>query len=107
MWLTYRGKLWSPEKAQLITPRFLKYVDVCISNEEDAKKCLGLNPIRSNVENATIDKTSYIHIAKMINRLYGYRYIATTLRENYSANVNSWSTMLFDSNSSQTYFSNK
>lgn len=60
-------------------PRLFKYVDVCISNEEDTQKCLGLKPIRSNVENAIIDKTSYIHIAKIIIRLYGCRSIATTL----------------------------
>ena len=39
--LNYRKKLWTPEKAQSIMRPLMEYVDVCISNEEDAEKCLG------------------------------------------------------------------
>ena len=36
--LNYRAKLWSPEQAQRIMKPLMKYVDVCICNEEDAER---------------------------------------------------------------------
>lgn len=41
--LNFRKKLWTKEKAQSIMKPLMKYVDVCIGNEEDAELCLGLN----------------------------------------------------------------
>ena len=35
--LNYRGKLWTREQARAAMTELCKYVDVCISNEEDAK----------------------------------------------------------------------
>lgn len=41
--LNYRGKLWSPERAQKTIIPLMKYVDVCFANESDAV-CLGIDP---------------------------------------------------------------
>lgn len=105
--LNYRGKLWTSEKAQAVMPDLLKYVDVCIANEEDVEKCLGLKSETTNIENAVIDRTSYVKTAEMICNLYGCKYIATTLRKSYSASVNGWSAMLYDSNIGKPYFSDE
>lgn len=101
--LNYRKKLWSSEKAISIIPNLIKYVDVCIGNEEDAEKALGIVN-RSNVNSANLDKNGYIKIAKEIKEKYGCKYIAFTLRESISASVNGWSAMLYDG---QTYFSKR
>lgn len=103
--LNYRGKLWSPEKAQSIMPELMKYVDVCIANEEDADKTLGLKAVGSDTEKAVIDRNDYVDIAKRISSLYGCKYIATTLRKSHSASVNGWGAMLFDAISEKSYFS--
>lgn len=103
--LNYRGKLWTPEKAQSIMPEMLKYVDVCIANEEDAEKALGLKAEGSDTENAQINKAGYVKTAEMIYSLYGCKYIATTLRKSHSASVNGWSAMLYDANAVEAYFS--
>ena len=42
--LNFRKKLWTSEKAQSIMKPLMKYVDVCIGNEEDAQLCLGFKP---------------------------------------------------------------
>ena len=42
--LNFRKKLWTPEKAQSVMRPLMKYVDVCIGNEEDAQLCLGYKP---------------------------------------------------------------
>ena len=40
--LNYRNKLWSKEKAGQVMGELCKYVDVCISNEEDANDVFGI-----------------------------------------------------------------
>lgn len=40
--LNYRGKLWSPEKAQEVNSMIIPYVKVLIGNEEDFEKCMGI-----------------------------------------------------------------
>ena len=103
--LNYRGKLWSPEKAQSVMKPLLKYVDVCICNEEDAEKVLGIKAANTDVESGEINRSSYVHTAEMIYRHYGCKYIATTLRKSYSASRNGWSAMLYDSETVKAYFS--
>ena len=103
--LNYRGKLWTSEKAQSIMPKMLEYVDVCVANEEDADKALGLNAEGSDTENAQINKDGYVKIAKKIHELYGCKYIATTFRKSYSASMNGWSAMLYDANMAESFFS--
>ena len=41
--LNFRKKLWSSEKAQKVMTNLMKYVDVCIGNEEDAELVLGVS----------------------------------------------------------------
>lgn len=40
--LNFRSSLWSSEKAKNVMNRLMPYVDVCIANEEDADKVLGI-----------------------------------------------------------------
>lgn len=103
--LNYRGKLWSPQKAQSIMPKLLKYVDICIANEEDSEKSLGLGTDGSDAEKNQIDKKSYVKIAETIHSLYGCKYIATTFRKSYSASMNGWSAVLYDAVKDKSYFS--
>lgn len=103
--LNYRGKLWSPEKAQRIMKPLLKYVDVCICNEEDAEKVLGMKATDTDVESGELSKVGYVHTAEMIYSYYGCKYVATTLRKSYSASRNGWSAMLYDAEALNSYFS--
>jgi len=54
--LNFRRKLWSEKEAQGFMQPLMEYVDVCIANEEDAEKCLGLKAARSDVEEAELDE---------------------------------------------------
>ena len=56
--LNFRKKLWTSEKAQSIMRPLMKYVDVCIGNEEDAELCLGFKP-DSDVEGGRGDENQY------------------------------------------------
>ena len=103
--LNYRGKLWTPEKAQQIMKPLMKYVDVCICNEEDAEKVLGIKAPNTNVESGELSKAGYVHTAEMIYSYYGCKFVATTLRRSYSASRNGWSAMLYDAEALESYFS--
>jgi 2-dehydro-3-deoxygluconokinase len=74
----------------------MEYVDVCIANEEDAEKSLGLIAEKTNVEKGQIDEEGYFTVAKTLKEKYNFDTVAITLRESYSASKNGWSALLLD-----------
>lgn len=105
--LNYRKKLWTSEKAKKIMSQLMPFVDVCIGNEEDAEKVLGIKPECNDIENGNLNKAGYEYVAKEICEKFGCKYVAFTLRESYSASINGWSAMLYDSKEDKSYYSNK
>ena len=103
--LNYRGKLWTPQQAQMIMRPLMKYVDVCICNEEDAEKVLGIKTPDTDIENGELSNAGYTHTAESIASSYGCKYVAITLRKSYSASHNGWSAMLFNAETKESYFS--
>lgn len=105
--LNYRNNLWSSQKAYEIMSKFMPYVDLCIANEEDAEKVLGIVANNTNVQEGKLDKNGYLFVANEICKNYGCQYVAITLRESYSASVNGWSGMLYSAKKQKGYFSTK
>lgn len=93
--LNFRKKLWTKEKAQETMRPLMQYVDVCIGNEEDAELCLGFKP-SADVESGVTDAEGYKGIFKAMAQEFGFRYVASTLRESYSATRNGWKALIFD-----------
>ena len=93
--LNFRKKLWNKEKARSIMRPLMKYVDVCIGNEEDAELCLGFKP-ESDVEAGETNPSGYKRIFKEMMKQFGFRYVVSTLRESYSATHNGWKAMIYD-----------
>lgn len=93
--LNYRNKLWSPEEAQKSMIPLMEYVDICIGNEEDAEKVLNVRPSLDSKSG----KINYEIIESMFLELksrFGFKYIASSLRESVSATENLWSGALYD-----------
>lgn len=93
--LNFRKKLWTSEKAISIMRPLMKYVDVCIGNEEDAELCLGFKP-DADVEGGNTDAEGYKGIFKAMMKEFGFKYVVSTLRESFSATHNGWKAMIFD-----------
>ncbi len=93
--LNYRRKLWTPEKARSVMRPLMKYVDVCIGNEEDADLCLGFKP-DADVQNGDTDAHGYENIFRAMYKEFGFSHIACTLRESISASHNGWKGMVYD-----------
>lgn len=94
--LNYRKKLWTPDEAVACMTKLMKYVDVCIGNEEDAEKCLGFKPGKTDVTSGALEMEGYKDIFRRMKETFGFRYIATSLRESFSASDNGWSALAYD-----------
>ena len=94
--LNFRAKLWSEKEAQAVMNPLMEYVDVCIANEEDAQKSLGFQAGSTDVEGAHLDEKGYETLARELKKAYGFKTVAITLRESFSASHNGWSAMLHD-----------
>ena len=93
--LNFRKKLWTKEKAQSVMRPLMKYVDVCIGNEEDAELCLGFKP-DADVAGGKTDAEGYKSIFKAMAKEFGFKYVVSTLRESFSASHNGWKAMIYD-----------
>ena len=103
--LNYRNKLWSKEKAGEVMGRLCQYVDVCISNEEDANDVFKIKAPDTDVTAGEINSEGYKYVAEELKNRFGFSYVAITLRESISASDNRWGAMLYDGN--DFYFSKK
>ncbi len=93
--LNFRKKLWTKEKAQSIMKPLMKYVDVCIGNEEDAELCLGFKP-EADVNAGKTDAEGYKGIFTAMAKEFGFKYVISTLRESFSATHNGWKAMIYN-----------
>ena len=94
--LNYRGKLWTREQAREAMTELCEYVDVCISNEEDAKDVFGIEAESTDITAGELNKEGYKSVARQLSEKFGFEKVAITLRESKSAFDNDWSAMLYD-----------
>lgn len=94
--LNYRAKLWPPEKACLVMTHLMKYVDVCIGNEEDAEKIFGIKTELTDMNTGIINPKAYKKVAQKLTNRFGFQLVVITLRKSISASDNLWSACLYD-----------
>ena len=105
--LNFRKKLWSQEKAREVMTNLMQYVDVCIGNEEDADKVLGFKPEGSDIMSGNLELAGYMNIFSQMADRFGFRYIASSLRESHSASDNGWSACIMDGKTKEFYHSRR
>ena len=94
--LNYRGKLWTRDQARAAMTDLCQYVDVCISNEEDAKDVFGIEAENTDIYGGKLNKEGYKSVAKQLADKFGFEKVAITLRTSISASDNDWAAMLYD-----------
>jgi len=105
--LNYRGKLWTRAQAREAMTELAQYIDVCISNEEDAKDVFGIEAENTDIYGGSLNHEGYKSVAKQLADKFGFQKVAITLRESHSAFDNGWSAMLYDVASNEYCFSKK
>jgi 2-dehydro-3-deoxygluconokinase len=103
--LNYRKNLWPREKAAEVMGGLMKYVDLCIANEEDAADVFGIHAEDTDVSSGKISRSGYEQVAAALTERFGFKQVAITLRESLSANDNNWAAMLYSDGAA--YFSKK
>ena len=93
--LNYRKKLWTREQAKVTMTKLMPYVDVCISNEEDAKDVFGIEATDTDLNTGKLSHEGYVSVAKQMTDTFGFKKVAFTLRGSLSASVNDWAGMLY------------
>jgi 2-dehydro-3-deoxygluconokinase len=96
--LNYRKKLWTKEKAREVMTKLCQYVDVCIGNEEDADTTLGFKAKDTDVTKGELNLEGFKDVFKQMKEKFGFKYIASSLRESHSASDNGWSALVYDGN---------
>jgi len=90
--LNYRGKLWSPEKAQAVQEPMMQCVDVLITTEEDTSvvfkiRAEGKTDAKGYTE---VSAESYKEVARRLQDKFKFKAVAITLRENPLVWRNTW-----------------
>ena len=94
--LNYRKKLWTREQARETMTALMPYVNVCISNEEDAHDVFGISAENTDIESGKVDHEGYKSVARQLMDKFGFEKVAITLRSSISANDNDWAALLYD-----------
>ena len=105
--LNYRGKLWTRAQAREAMTELCQYVDVCISNEEDAKDVFGIEAEGTDIYAGELNHEGYKTVSKQLADKFGFEMVAITLRESHSAFDNGWSAMLYNVAKDEYCFSKK
>lgn len=93
--LNYRAKLWSKERAGEVMSEVMKYVDVCIANEEDAEMVFGIKS-GSDIEKGEINVDGFKSVAQQLIDRFGLELVGSHLRISRSASDNGWLIVLYD-----------
>lgn len=103
--LNFRKKLWSSEKAKQVMTGLMKYVDVCIGNEEDAELVLGFKPGATNVTEGELELAGYRSIFEQMVETFNFEYCVSSLRVSHSASDNGWSACIYSRDTKEFYHS--
>jgi 2-dehydro-3-deoxygluconokinase len=95
--LNYRGKLWSPAKAQSVQEPLMQHVDVLITTEEDTSTVF---KIKAEAESESkgfqaVSAEPYQEVAKRLQEKFGFKAVAVTLRENPLVWRNTWTAIAY------------
>lgn len=83
--------------------KLMRYVDICIANEEDVKDIFGIEAENTDIMAGKLNYEGYTSIAKQICERFGCETTAITLRSSLSATDNDWAALLFTGG--KAYFS--
>ena len=95
--LNYRGKLWSPEKAQAVQEPLMEHVDVLITTEEDTSVVFKIKAEGKTDEKGftEVSAQSYKEVAKKLADKFKFKAVAITLRENPLVWRNTWTAIAY------------
>ena len=95
--LNYRGKLWTPDKAQAVQEPMMEFVDVLMTTEEDTKVVFKIAASSPGDDKgfAEVSGESYRDVARQLQEKFKFKAVAITLRENPLVWRNTWTAIAY------------
>ncbi len=95
--LNYRGKLWSPDKAQAVQEPLMEFVDVLITTEEDTAVVFKIKGEGKTDEKGftKVLAETYQGVARKLQERFKFKAVAITLRENPLVWRNTWTAICY------------
>lgn len=93
--MNYRGKMWSPEKAQGVMSKLMNYVTICIANDEDFEATLGIKAFDGDMSRGIDQIEAFKDGMREVTRRYpGCKAVASVLRNIHSVEDSQWMGLL-------------
>lgn len=93
--VNYRGKMWTPEHSQEVMEGLLPFVDVCIANDEDAPRGLGITCVSGSLDHGIEEREGYVEMARQITTRFGCKQVLSVIRNIASVESSEWMAMLY------------
>ncbi len=95
--LNFRGKLWSPEKAQAVQEPLMEFVDVLITTEEDSGVVFKIKAEGKTDAQGfrQVSADAYKEVARRLQERFKLKAVAITLRENPLVWRNTWTSVAY------------
>ena len=94
--LNYRGKMWSPEKAQKSMAKIMPFVDVCIANDEDFEATLGIKAFDGDMSRGIDQIDDFRDGMKEITKRYpNCKVVVSVLRNIHCVEQSDWMAILY------------
>ncbi|PWC17036.1 sugar kinase [Brenneria roseae subsp. roseae] len=95
--MNYRGKMWSPEKAQVVMSKLMNYVTICIANDEDFEATLGIKAFDGDMSRGIDQIDAFKEGMLEVTRRYpGCQVVASVLRNIQSVEDSQWMGLLLN-----------
>jgi 2-dehydro-3-deoxygluconokinase len=93
--MNYRGKMWSPARAQKVMSKLMNYVNVCIANDEDFEATLGIKAFDGDMSNGIAQKAAFKEgMLEVTKRYPNCQTVASVLRDIHSVEDSVWMGLL-------------
>ena len=93
--LNYRGKMWSPEKAQSVMSRLMPFIDICLAHDEDFEAALGIRAFDGDMSRGIEQTESFREGMMEVTKRYpNVKTVASVLRNVHSVEESEWKGIL-------------
>lgn len=92
--LNYRATLWSREKAGEVMREFMGYVDLLVANENHLRMLFGIKADGELDDDTLFEHDRYEQIVAKVEKEFGIKDVAVTIRKSYSAGRNDFAAMV-------------
>lgn len=89
--LNYRSKMWDTEKAQRVMRELMKYVTLCIANDEDFESALGIHAFDGDLSRGIQQIDTYKQgMQEILRQFPDCRAVASVLRNMHTVEDGDW-----------------